>query len=235
MEASQASEAGSIPVARSTPARPRAGRFCYAHAGGIALHEGPARRRHAVRRLRVVQIPHHCRRGGHTPPTRPVAIPVGATKLARHGSSTGTSAKKLAQQAQKRRNLGFLSPLGELFRAFTMTTEPQGELFRARHDNVSKSKRSWPRRHIRAVHTKPPAPLLACCSELLKPTTPPHTCPSAPPASKDVQERIVSDLEVKLRRLNEAESATSEALGRLTDLRYLCMENSLYPREGTIA
>ncbi len=31
MEASQASEAGSIPVARSSPARPRAGRFCYAH------------------------------------------------------------------------------------------------------------------------------------------------------------------------------------------------------------
>ena len=31
MEASQASEAGSIPVARSTPARPRAGRFCYTH------------------------------------------------------------------------------------------------------------------------------------------------------------------------------------------------------------
>ena len=28
MEASQASEAGSIPVARSSPARPRAGRFC---------------------------------------------------------------------------------------------------------------------------------------------------------------------------------------------------------------
>ena len=45
----------------------------------------------------------------------------------------------------------------------------------------------------------------------------------------------MSDLEVKLRRLNEAESATSEALGRLTDLRYLCMENSLYPCEGTIA
>ena len=44
MEASQASEAGSIPVARSTPARPRAGRFCYACAGGFALHEGPTRR-----------------------------------------------------------------------------------------------------------------------------------------------------------------------------------------------
>ena len=45
----------------------------------------------------------------------------------------------------------------------------------------------------------------------------------------------MSDLEAKLRRLDEAESATSEALGRLTNLHYLCMENSLYPREGTIA
>lgn len=44
----------------------------------------------------------------------------------------------------------------------------------------------------------------------------------------------MSDLEAKLRRLDEAESATSEALGSLTDLRYLCMENSLYPREGIL-
>lgn len=62
-----------------------------------------------------------------------------------------------------------------------------------------------------------------------------HDPDSAPPASKDIQERIVSDLEAKLRRVDEAESATSETLGRLTDLRNLCMENSLYPRECTIA
>ena len=234
MEASQASEAGSIPVARSTPARPRAGRFCYARAGGIARHEG----RHAgdirpegfmscktpttagregarrlqdraqyrlARKTRTARLLHrHFRE-----------------KLARHGSSTGTSAKKLAQRAQKRRIWGVLSLLGELFRA--------------RHGKFSKSKRSRPLRHIHTVHMKPPAPLLTSGSSLLKPTTPPHTCPSAPPASKDIQERILSDLEAKLRRLNEAESATSEALGRLTDLRNLCMENSLYPREGTIA
>ena len=40
MEASQASEAGSIPVARSTPARPRAGRFCYARAGELHYMKG---------------------------------------------------------------------------------------------------------------------------------------------------------------------------------------------------
>ena len=43
----------------------------------------------------------------------------------------------------------------------------------------------------------------------------------------------MSDLEVKLRRLDEVESATSEALGRLTDQRYrlvsATIENSLYP------
>ena len=82
---------------------------------------------------------------------------------------------------------------------------------------------------------KPPARLLTSGSSLLKPTAPKRACPSAPPASKDVQGRIVSDLEAKLRRLDEAESATSEVLGSLTDLRYLCMENSLYPHEGTIA
>ena len=33
--------------------------------GGIALHEGSTRRRHAARRLRVVQNPHHHRHGEH--------------------------------------------------------------------------------------------------------------------------------------------------------------------------
>ena len=39
--------------------------------GGIALHEGPTRRRHAGQRLRVVQNPHRCRHGGRASPTRP--------------------------------------------------------------------------------------------------------------------------------------------------------------------
>ena len=41
--------------------------------GGIALHGGPTRRRHAARRLRVVQNPHHHRHGerqGHGGPGR---------------------------------------------------------------------------------------------------------------------------------------------------------------------
>lgn len=39
---------------------------------------------------------------------------------------------------------------------------------------------------------------------------------------------MVSDLEARLRRLDEAESATSEALGRLTDLRYRLVSIATY-------
>ena len=39
--------------------------------GGIALHEGPTRRRHAPRGLHVVQNPHSHRCGGRAPPTKP--------------------------------------------------------------------------------------------------------------------------------------------------------------------
>ena len=39
------------------PLRPKRGRR-HRQSGGIALHEGPTRRRHAARRLRVVQNPH---------------------------------------------------------------------------------------------------------------------------------------------------------------------------------
>ena len=50
----------------------------------------------------------------------------------------------------------------------------------------------------------------------------------------------MSDLEAKLRRLDEAESATSEALGRLTDQRYRLVSIATYrklaiPRKCTIA
>ena len=48
-------------------------RLCRHQSGGIALHEGATRRRHAVRRLRVVQNPHRHRRGerrGHGEPGR---------------------------------------------------------------------------------------------------------------------------------------------------------------------
>ena len=46
--------------------------------------------------------------------------PVGAKKFAQHRPSGGSSAKKLARHAQKRRIWGVVSARGELFRAFTI-------------------------------------------------------------------------------------------------------------------
>ena len=116
-----------------SPAPPPPGRapggFVMPVRGGIALHEGPTRRRHAVRRLRVVQTPHHCGHEGRTPPTRPGAMSVGAKKLAQHDPSSGSSAKKLAQRDQKGRNWAVLSPQGELFRAFALIQRRRANFF----------------------------------------------------------------------------------------------------------
>ena len=50
-------------------------------------------------------------------------------KLAQHGSSTGTSAKKLARRAQKRQIWGVLSLLGELFRAYAHARPSRANFF----------------------------------------------------------------------------------------------------------
>ena len=55
--------------------------------GGIALHEPPTRRRHAARRLRVVQNPHDRRRGGHRRGRR-------ARAAARRGPGCGTRGRR---------------------------------------------------------------------------------------------------------------------------------------------
>ena len=183
MEASQASEAGSIPVARSTPARPRAGRFCYARAGGIARHEG----RHAgdIRPEGFMS----CK----TPTT---AGREGARRLqdrAQYRLARKTRPARLLHRhfrektrpaSTKTPNLGCFEPAGRTISRIRARPAEQGELFRARHGKLSKSKRSRPLRHIHTVHMKPPAPLLTSGSSLLKPTAPTRACPSAPPASK---------------------------------------------------
>ena len=123
MEASQASEAGSIPVARSTP-RPVARRAvllcplrayngdwrrhqhpreprahtngCGTVQRGIARHKGPTRGRHSAQGLRGVPPPLPAWRA----PRRLQnlgAVPVSLKYLAQHGPNTGTSTKKLAQ------------------------------------------------------------------------------------------------------------------------------------------
>ena len=165
MEASQASEAGSIPVARSTPARPRAGRFCYGCAGcarttgiGAAIS---TRGKAGAQRLHVVQTP---------PP-----LPAWRTHAAYEtGRNVGCREKvrpargfqwlireKTRPARAKTPNLGCFEHAGRTFSRFRAETVPQGELFRARHGNYSKSKRSRPLRRTNIPHMKPPAPLRA--------------------------------------------------------------------------
>ena len=123
MEASQASEAGSIPVARSTP-RPAARRAvllcplrayngdwrrhqhpreprahtngCGTVQRGIARHKGPTRGRHSAQGLRGVPPPLPAWRAPRRLQNMG-AVPVGLKYLAQHSPNTGTSTKKLAQ------------------------------------------------------------------------------------------------------------------------------------------
>ena len=62
--------------------------------GGIALHEPPTRRRHAARRLRVVQNPHDRRRGGHWRSRR-------ARVAARRGPGCGTRGRRQGLAGQR--------------------------------------------------------------------------------------------------------------------------------------
>ena len=55
--------------------------------------------RHAARRLRVVQNPHRSQPQVRRVTSKTGAGPLGAKKLARHGPSRGSSAKKFSQHA----------------------------------------------------------------------------------------------------------------------------------------
>ena len=151
MEASQASEAGSIPVARSTPARPRAGRFCYGCAGcarttgiGAAIS---ARGKAGAQRLHVVQTPHHFRWGGRhiayetrrNVGWREKVRPAGGLQwLIREKTRPARPPQRhLREKTRPARaktpNLGCFEHAGRSFSRFRAETAPQGELFRARH------------------------------------------------------------------------------------------------------
>ena len=166
MEASQASEAGSIPVARSTPARPRAGRFCYGCAGctrttgiGAAIS---ARGKAGAQRLHVVQNPHHhFRRGGHRIAYKTERNVGWREKVRPAGGLQWLIREKTRPARAKTPNLGCFEHAGRTFSRFRAETVPQGELFRARHGNYSKSKHSRPLRRTNIPHMKPPAPLRA--------------------------------------------------------------------------
>ena len=108
MEASQASEAGSIPVARSTTARLHAGRLCCASATGT-----PGQPRTLL------------------PSTRALTQPCGrapGTKLPQHAPASSPPGTKLSQHAQKGPFQPVLHEQGELCTASTPTT-PSRENF----------------------------------------------------------------------------------------------------------
>ena len=89
----------------------------------------------------MAQNPHRRRSGGRRAASKTGTVPIGAKILTQHGPSSGSSAKKLAQQAQKRQIWGVLSAQGELFRAEMKPPPPL--LTRSR------------------AHMKPATPLLA--------------------------------------------------------------------------
>ena len=95
MEASQASEAGSIPVARSTTARLRAERFCCALFAGA--NDMP--RASSVGRQR--SFPHrHSRRAPLPTSSDSLHAPARAgTKLSRHAAPSGPPGTKLSRHA----------------------------------------------------------------------------------------------------------------------------------------
>ena len=98
-------------------------------------------------------------------------------KLAPHGPFSCISAKKFAQRAVKHPFWAIFRVLGELFRAYTMTTVPLGEFFRARthirpgratnvahearqHGDIETAITSAPEKHTKNAHF-PPAKAMA--------------------------------------------------------------------------
>ena len=108
------------PGSRTCPASPH---------GGNCIIRTPTRRRHAANQLLMLQNPHRSQPEVHHTASKNGAGPIGAKKLAQHGPSSCISAKKLAQQAKKRRFWGVLSVQGELFRARTHTRPSRANFF----------------------------------------------------------------------------------------------------------
>ena len=77
----------------------------------------------------MAQNPQHSQPEVHRIASKIDAGPIGAKILAQHGPSSGSSAKKLAQHAQKHQIWGVLSAQGELFRAFAKTQRHRANFF----------------------------------------------------------------------------------------------------------
>ena len=134
------------PGSRICPASPH---------GGNCIIGTPTRRRHAEAKLLMPQNPHRSQPEVHRAASKTGAVPVVATKLAQHGPSSDSSAKKTRPARQKTPILSYFSCAGRPFS-------------RSRRDNVAT--------------LKPTTPLLASSKGPLKPTSPlrPKTGPKSP-------------------------------------------------------
>ena len=97
--------------------------------GGNCIIRAATHRRYTARQLLMLQIPHRHQSGGCRAASKTGAGRLARKKLAQHRPSTGTSAKKFAQQAQKHQISGVLSAQGELFRAFAITQRRRANFF----------------------------------------------------------------------------------------------------------
>ena len=173
MEASQASEAGSIPVARSSPARPRAGRFCYAHFAPTVYrmrrdnrrNTFPARAGTRGSGTKLAQHELHAASSGTklAPHARNATSP--GTKLAlhaRHATSPGTklaphephgatSGTKLAPHAQNLPIWRVLLLLGEFYPVFVATKPSMASFLPHKHQHHHRHERN----NTPTQHTKP--------------------------------------------------------------------------------
>ncbi len=99
--------------------------------GGIALHGGPTRWRHAARRLRVVQNPHRSRLKCAASPTSPGHSTGWRDKIRPARPLPRLFREKVRPARTKTPNLGQFERTGRTFSRFHDLTATQGELFRA--------------------------------------------------------------------------------------------------------
>ena len=145
MEASQASEAGSIPVARSSPARPRAGRFCYAHFAPTVYrmrrdnrrNTFPARAGTRGSGTKLAQHELHAASSG--------------TKLTLHAPHATSPGTKLAQHAQNLPIWRVLLLLGEFYPVFVANKPSMASFLPHKHQHHHRHERN----NTPTQHTKP--------------------------------------------------------------------------------
>ena len=105
--------------------------------GGNCTTRGPTRRRHTVRRLRVVQNRHHFRRGGRFKDRTPGRSANRREKIRPAWPLHRHFREKTRPTRLKTPFFAHFGLAGRTFSRFRAETAPQGELFRARHGNYS--------------------------------------------------------------------------------------------------